>query len=398
MLSRVCFLALLSLSFASCQLLATSEVTDHPVVQQPGAELNRSAAQSGAEPHLESLLHWAIQNADAEELARLAAASALPAGEERAATGGSKAWTLEELVEKRAKVRSAMDYLEALPTAGDLVKAALVQLADGPSVEQRVAALEALLDLSAELDTANDFSGLGALQPLLAALTGPEEPVRALAAHVLGRAAANNPPFHAHVLPLGAVSLLLERAEQDSESVQAKALYALSALARLPGPGQEAFLEAGGAHVLRRLLLGRAPGGTSPGLRKKALVLLTDLASAPLAAAGPLARASRAELRDPALLGVVAELAASPDNDLAEKALRAMLVYLEADSPAAAAAAAAALARGGAGAALAELRGRFEVGSEEDAGSYQAELVGLVDEVAQALAGVVMGGAWDGEL
>ncbi len=207
--------------------------------------------------------------------------------------------------------------------------------------------------------------------------------------------------------------------------MRAKALYALSALARAPGLAQEAFLQGGGVPMLHRTLAGAAEPMR---LRKKALLLITDLAAtsvpgaegrgeglaAPAESSAPLLLA----LREPPLLRALASLLApppedaAPDDDLAEKArcstrdsrgesaadaaraqvLRAMRVYLSAEvTPAREAAAA--FRSGGADGALAALRVRLAAAvaaeaAEADAdeeGSYLGDLALLCDHVAAAL-------------
>jgi hypothetical protein len=131
--------------------------------------------------------------------------------------------------------------------------------------------------------------------------------------------------------------------------VRAKALYALSALARAPGLGQHAFISGGGVGMLQRILTAPSEPMT---LRKKALVLVTDLASA-RAGESSSADSSGAKtgsgqvgagsavngdgsdggalpllpaLREPALLRAITALLAPPqegtpaDDDLTEKA------------------------------------------------------------------------------
>jgi hypothetical protein len=59
------------------------------------------------------------------------------------------------------------------------------------------------------IDVANDLHALGALAPVLQQLRAAAAPVRALAAHVAGAAAAHNPGVQAQVVALGGVELLL---------------------------------------------------------------------------------------------------------------------------------------------------------------------------------------------
>ena len=325
-----------------------------------------------------------------------------------------------------------MNYYKTLPTEAELVKVgsrlrcawraaltrpwaqlAAAQLVNGTSEDAKEGALLGLLELAGPVDVANDLHTLGALVPVLEQLRGGSGRLRALAAHVVGTAAANNPTVQAQVVALGGVELLLgapallqrrvrvprrsggvtyaappvaaARAAHDEPEARAKALYALSALARGPGLGRDAFMRASGCSVLRGILLAEAE---PPRLRKKALLLVTDLAAQRDAPGGD------GELREPALLGAVLSLltppeGGTPDDDLAEKVLRAMQVYLTADAPAAAAAAEVFL-RGGADSALQALRLRLAsaaaaAAAEGDDGGYYAELSELRDEVAAAL-------------
>lgn len=59
------------------------------------------------------------------------------------------------------------------------------------------------------MDVANDLHTLGALAPVLEQLREGSPTLRALAAHVVGTAAANNPHFQAQVVALGGVEVLL---------------------------------------------------------------------------------------------------------------------------------------------------------------------------------------------
>jgi hypothetical protein len=224
------------------------------------------------------------------------------------------------------------------------------------------------------------------------------------------------------------------RAELDEPEVRAKALYALSALARAPGLGQHAFIAGGGVGMLTRILVAPSEPIT---LRKKALLLVTDLASARAAessaaasgggSAGPGRVAAGGgsgggasgedgalpllpALREPALLRAITALLAPPaegapaDDDLTEKVLRAMRVYLSAEAPVAAAAAGAFL-RAGAHGSLEALRHRLTAALAAEAaeaaadgassydasyetceeGSYYGDLAALRDDVAAAL-------------
>ena len=80
---------------------------------------------------------------------------------------------------------------------------------NGTSEAAKEGALLGLLELVGPVDVANDLHTLGALLPVLEQLRGSSGTLRALAAHVVGAAAANNPTVQAQVVALGGVELLL---------------------------------------------------------------------------------------------------------------------------------------------------------------------------------------------
>ena len=83
------------------------------------------------------------------------------------------------------------------------------QLVNGTQEVAVEGALQVLLELVGPADVANELHALGALTPLLEQLSAPAPRIRALAAHVAGAAAANNPPAQAQIVALGGVELLL---------------------------------------------------------------------------------------------------------------------------------------------------------------------------------------------
>ncbi len=236
-----------------------------------------------------------------------------------------------------------------------------------------------LLDLVGPIDVANDLMTLGALVPLIEQLRSSSARVRELAAHVLGAAAANNAGFAAQVTQLGGVEALLARFGADDVEPRTKALYALSALVRAPGPAREAFARAHGVVMLRAVLVTRSEPHK---LRKRALTLLTDILATTAAddvavVLGEDDTALSAAILD-RLAGV--EPGGQSDNDNAEKALRAMRTLLLARP-----AIAHAFQAGGAADALQALRLRLEKAvrdSDDDDGvAYVQELAALRDEV-----------------
>ena len=319
---------------------------------------------------LDSLLHWAITNADGAELHRLA---------EAASGGSASSMTLSELKEKQAHVKEAMDYLKSLPTEAELVRLAVQQLL-GSTANQTAGestaegALDVLLDLAASADVANDLHSLGALQPILEQLASSSARARALAAHTLGTGAANNPPFSAQVASLGGVPLLLGRLASDEDEVRVKALFALAQLVRADGPSREAFMAGGGPG----LLLQAMEGEHEPiSLRKKALVLLTDLSKG---GDGENVTAAAVERLAKALVSMLRQAARSSDLDGAEKALAGWLQLLP-DG--------AALRAAGGAEALRELRAAVAAASagEAEEDSFVGDLLALLGQAEAATGG-----------
>jgi len=382
---RPLFCLLLSCSFAARLAQGrpgVGAVVPVPPSPAPAPADTAEDALPSDSAELDSLLRWGIEHSDPQELRRLAAETT------GGASGGSPRITLAELREKQARVAEAMDFLKSLPTEADMVRRAVeLLLANGTAAADEQAAeqaLQALLELAESADVANDFEALGALEPLLAQLVGPSsERRRALAAHVLGTGAGNNPPFAAAVAARGGVAALLARLAADEGDAAAKALFALAQLARAAGPARDAFAAAGGPAAARALL---ASDSRPLGLRRKALVLLTDLADVGLAHSvwgqpvGPAAAA---------LVGLIRSAAAARDWDLAEKALRGAAGALRAE----AAAAAAAMRAAGAAEALEALRTGLAAAAYGEAGedtSFLTELLVMNAQLSMALRAAIL--------
>ena len=238
-------------------------------------------AASLPEPRLWLLL--AAEHADPAELQRMAAAATagqLPEGAHSAGDGSAgarKSYSLDELRAKQAKVREAMEYMQSLPTEAEVVQLAVAGLTrndTGTDDAGKEHSLEVLLEYASLIDVANDFDALGAIQPVVAMLSHPAAHIRALAAHVIAAAAANNPDFGAHATGHGAVGALLGRLHADETEPRVKALFALAQLIRPGGVAREAFLALSGLDTLRALVA--APAEVLK-LRLRALMLLADV-------------------------------------------------------------------------------------------------------------------------
>lgn len=211
---------------------------------------------------LKSLLNWAIEHSDPDKLKKLA--------RDR---GGGVEWS-EGVSETVREVASG-------PSEADLMREALVVLADSRARAERERALDVLEDLVTQIDNAGDFLKLGGLAALLGEIRregGEDEgSVRARAAVVLGTAASNNPEFQARALAQepDLVRLLLGRVrvEPVAEAKEA-AVFALSSVLRNSIPARNDFYRNDGPAAVASLL---GDPSSSARLNKKLLALSADL-------------------------------------------------------------------------------------------------------------------------
>jgi hypothetical protein len=167
--------------------------------------------------------------------------------------------------------------MQSLPTEAEVVKLAVAGLTQNDTSATDTVkehSLEILLEYAGLIDVANDFDALGAIQPVVSMLSHSASNIRALAAHVIATAAANNPVFGAHATSHGAVGALLGRLHADETEPRVKALFALAQLIRPGGIAREEFLSLGGLDTLHALVA--APTEVLK-LRLRALMLLADV-------------------------------------------------------------------------------------------------------------------------
>lgn len=303
----------------------------------------------------------------------------LPEGKAGDIEVGRRAWTLDELRQKRAKVKEALDYMKALPSEAEVVQLAVAGLTGNDTDDgRREAALDILLDMAGLIDVANDLEALGAILPIMEQLSHPSPQFRAMAANIIGTAAANNPVFSQHATSHGAVPALLARLRGDETEVRVKALFALSQLVRAPGPALEAFTGGGGLSTLYALV---STTHEVHKLRLRAVVLLSDIAmSNPRVDVLPAAE----ELSHVA--AAISDMASKASEwDVLEKLLRACSQLLGAGNEGRTIARA--LVKVGFDAAVEAAFHRLLAEAAPPDGSYTTELAALREEVRGLLAG-----------
>lgn len=210
------------------------------------------------------------------------------------------------------------------------------------SLEERVSALRELEYLVHQVDNAQDFITIGGLQLVIGTLNSSEAVLQEHAALVLGSALSSNPVVQVESVEGGALQkLLLLLATEQPLPVKKKALFAMASLLRHFPFAQQRFLKLGGLQVLEALFL--SSGGAS--LRVRAVTLLYDMIVEkelilqhgldPVPDASHEARLRQyaqvsllPQLAERGWCGLVPELLASPEHDVREKALRALLAMM----------------------------------------------------------------------
>eukprot|EP00271_Cylindrocystis_brebissonii_P005257 TRINITY_DN17206_c0_g1_i1.p1 TRINITY_DN17206_c0_g1~~TRINITY_DN17206_c0_g1_i1.p1 ORF type:complete len:443 (-),score=85.01 TRINITY_DN17206_c0_g1_i1:1-1329(-) len=264
--------------------------------------------------NMESMLHWAIENSDKEQLAA-AAKSVSP-------------MTPEEISLRRHHIKEVMDAMK-MPSDAELMTTAIadVKNASHLSVDEVLRALQELLQLVEPIDNANDLHTLGGLLALADVLTHSDTRVRALTAWVLGTAAQNNPKLQQQYIDIGLLSALLNLAASAVDAEESsKALFALSAAIRNHEAAQEVFYAEGGTGLLIRFMNPESDAR----LRRKAVILVGALAEQLSEDSGALnieesqqrRKAARDQLHSKTLLDSVLSLVVQvEDTVLLEKAL-----------------------------------------------------------------------------
>jgi len=165
-----------------------------------------------ADPGLNSLLSWSIEN--------------------------SEAGRTSEQPTREPKGLSA-DALRALmggPSDADLMRESMaIIISDDPEVthEVKMTAFDNFEQLIENLDNANNMESLGLWTPLIAQLDSSEADFRRMAAWCIGTAVQNNVKSQERFLAVNGVEKIVKVALDDQDkTVRRKAIYALSSSVR----------------------------------------------------------------------------------------------------------------------------------------------------------------------
>jgi len=249
--------------------------------------------------NLEGILKWSLSQSDGTAPAR-------PMSEE------DRKWLMSALEAQSVDVVGRMKEITALMKIPDNEL-----LEQGVTVEEIGGMLEELQEHVESIDLANDLKTIGGLTPLLHYLQSPHAGLRSRAAEVITTAVQNNPKGQANVLEAGGLEMLLNNFSFDPDTVsKTKALGALSSLLRHNKPALEAFRSGNGYAPLKAAL-----SSDVPRFQRKALTLFQYLM-----------QESPSDRNADSTLGfypVLVRLVSSPDDDVREAALQALLEFTE---------------------------------------------------------------------
>jgi len=202
-----------------------------------------------ADPHVQSLLTWAVQHSAPVDPANPPPAPVID--------------------------RKWMNFLFSNPSQH--VAQNLKAFRETLEVPAKVEALDTVLELVESIDVANDLAKQpGSLDTVLDALRHPDSSIRSRAADILGTCSQNNPKFQESVPGSQVLPLLLALASNASEEaeVQKKSLFALSSLLRRSPAQCQEFSDLDGWNSL--LALVQTPSAV---FRRKVLFTLRNLAT-----------------------------------------------------------------------------------------------------------------------
>lgn len=177
-----------------------------------------------ADPRLNELLKWSIENSDSS---RNDPAAAPPTSD---------------------LTPEVMAALMGGPSDADLMNAAMQLItADSPdvSLDDKLIAFDNFEQLIESLDNANNIANLSLWTPLLEQLRHEEREIRKMAAWCVGTAVQNNEKTQERLYAVGGLPMLVEIAmkEEEHEDVRRKAVYALSSACRNYQPSMDVCAE-----------------------------------------------------------------------------------------------------------------------------------------------------------
>ena len=100
------------------------------------------------------------------------------------------------------------------------------------------------------MNFAIDFHKLDGYKLLPVLLDSPNEDLRALTCELIGSCAQNNPYCQQTLLDAEILPVVLQKLDEDAESVKIKAMFAISCMSRDFEPGQQKLLEGNAFDIL----------------------------------------------------------------------------------------------------------------------------------------------------
>ncbi|NP_001121272.1 HSPA (heat shock 70kDa) binding protein, cytoplasmic cochaperone 1 L homeolog [Xenopus laevis] len=199
--------------------------------------------QDGNRPHqqnLQGLLHMAIEAGTMSD----SAPQTEPMSEER------RQWL------QQAMNSAFSGQVDEVKIMKECLKELSNETHNGDEEDAKEQALELLADLCDNLDNASDFCKLGGMNLLLSRYVNcPQAELRWRSADLIGICSQNVPFVQETALRLGAVKILLQLLDLDSnDQVRIKALFAISCLVREQEEGLAEFLKQDGFSVLMRAM------------------------------------------------------------------------------------------------------------------------------------------------
>eukprot|EP00753_Platysulcus_tardus_P012584 PLAT3455.1.p1 GENE.PLAT3455.1~~PLAT3455.1.p1 ORF type:complete len:355 (+),score=186.24 PLAT3455.1:161-1225(+) len=188
---------------------------------------------------------------------------------------GETEWT--EMTEERKKFleEAVREWVvDAVERMGKLMDAVKAEETDEEAVAAKEAALDALLDMVDNIDTARDFVKLGGVVYLLQNLDSASAGVAALSAEVLATLVQNNPQVQTWVMEFDSLEKLMDVVgdEERAAKVTYKSLLAISGLVREHEDALGQFLDNDGL-----LLLSACLAREDAKLRRRVLFMLRHI-------------------------------------------------------------------------------------------------------------------------
>ncbi|KAK7526413.1 putative Hsp70 nucleotide exchange factor [Phyllosticta citriasiana] len=195
-----------------------------------------------ADPRLQNLLRWGIENSEASRATTHAADSTA------AATTSTTNATTQGTTEVQPRTQLTPEVLSALlggPSDADLMREAMTALHSSETdLSAKLTAFDNFHDLIEQIDNANNIGPLQLWDPLLKLLAADEPQLRAGAAASVGAAVENNIKGQQTVYDKGVLPTLVGLAKEDAdEGVRKKAIGALSKGVRNFQPGLDQLVE-----------------------------------------------------------------------------------------------------------------------------------------------------------